>query len=64
MAEENRRQKPVYNHNHDALSPQNRAAAKMRGWKWDPDYHDWIDEDGYLVNGAWHVPRKCDIRCN
>lgn len=47
---------PHYNYRLDPLCPHNRHAAKLLGWRYDPDFHDYVDAKGLRLGGGYHVP--------
>lgn len=44
---------PSYDYRADPATPRNQRAAEARGWEWDDDWHDHLDEDGQLVHGRF-----------
>jgi hypothetical protein len=45
-----------YNYDVDPLTLRNQLAAAANGWQWDPDWHDYLDEDGFHVHSRFHEP--------
>jgi len=45
-----------YDYRLDPLHPQNRHAAKLLGWTFDPDFHDYVDCNGFRLGGGYHTP--------
>ena len=51
-----RNDSPEYDYRLDPLHPRNRRAAKLLGWRYDPDFHDYEDVDGFRLWGGFHTP--------
>lgn len=47
---------PGYDYRLDPLCRQNRHVAKLLGWTFDKDFHDYVDASGYRLSGGYHVP--------
>ena len=47
---------PGYDYQLDPLCPQNRHAAKLLRWTFDPDFHDYVDTNGFRLGGGYHTP--------
>ena len=47
---------PEYDYRLDPLHPQNRRAAKLLGWTYLKDFHDYEDVDGFRLWGGFHTP--------
>lgn len=45
-----------YDYQLDPLHPRNRHAAKLLGWRYGPDFHDYVDDKGLRLSGGYHTP--------
>ena len=45
-----------YDYRLDPLHPRNRHAARLLGWRYDPDFHDYVDDKGLRLGGGYHIP--------
>jgi len=51
-----RNDSPEYDYRLDPLHPRNRRAAKLLGWRYDPDFHDYVDANDFRLGGGFHTP--------
>ena len=52
-----------YNDDLDPLHPQNRKAAKALGWEYDPDFHAYRDNNGFVMFRG-DTPQANNVDCH